>query len=95
MSNVITLLERMGRDAQLRHAAQSDLQRELEHAEIAPELMAAILAGDQMQLEKLLGQSNVCCAFMPSKEDEEEEESPSREDEISLASKVRFLASVG
>jgi hypothetical protein len=96
MSNVIAFLETMGQDASLRHAGQTDLSLALTHAQIDPELQAAILDKDQQQLEMLLGaQTNVCCAVFPVKEDEDdEEEAPSRDDdEITARSAVRSIAS--
>ncbi len=87
MTDVIDFLERMGQDAQLRHAAQDEVELALNSAEIAPELQTAILARDQAQLEKLLGQTPLCAPLFPGQEEEEEgeedEESPSKEpDEI-------------
>jgi hypothetical protein len=83
MSNVIDFLERMGQDAQLRDASQEKLVLALASSRINPELRAAILAKDQVRLEALLGSINVCCMINPGKEDEDEdtEESPSREGE--------------
>jgi hypothetical protein len=66
MSNVIAFLERMGQDAQLRHASQNDVEFELVRAQIDPELQAAILAKDQQQLETLLGGGGVCCLLFPT-----------------------------
>ncbi len=85
MTDVIDFLERMGQDAQLRHASQDEVELVLTSAEIAPELRAAVLAKDQGQLETLLGQGSFCCVMVPGQEDEDEdedddtEESPSRE----------------
>jgi hypothetical protein len=85
MTDVIDFLERMGQDAQLRHAAQDEVELALNSAEIAPELQTAILARDQAQLEKLLGQDPLCGMLFPGKEDEQEdedtEETPSRDNE--------------
>jgi hypothetical protein len=80
MSNVVEFLQRMGQDAQLRHASQNELELVLAGVKIAPELQAAILAGDQAMLEVLLGRVNVCCMVQPGKEDDDEdtEEDPSR-----------------
>jgi hypothetical protein len=85
MTDVVDFLERMGQDAQLRHASQDDLELALTSAEIVPELRGAILAKDQAQLEALLGRVPQCSVFFPSKEDEEQddeseetEETPSR-----------------
>lgn len=96
MSNVIDFLERIGRDAQLRHGSQDDVKMALAIAEVAPEIQAAILAKNQACLEALLGQGSVCCAFFPVKEGEEEddetEETPSREpDAASGHTSVRAL----
>ncbi len=85
MTNVIDFLERMGQDAQLRHASQDEVELALTSAEIAPELQAAILAKDQTYLQTLLGQDPLCGMLFPGKEDEQEdedtEETPSREGE--------------
>jgi len=72
MSNVIAFLERMGRDAQLRHASQNEVELALAHAQIDPELQAAIFAKDQQQLETLLGSSIVCCLIQPEVGGEDE-----------------------
>jgi hypothetical protein len=83
MSYVIAFLERMGRDAQLRHAPQNEVELALASEHIDPELQAVILAKNSSQLEALLGQGVFCCMQEPGKEDEDEdddtEESPSRE----------------
>lgn len=95
MSNVIDFLERMGHDAQLRHASLNEVEHALARTQLDPELQAAILAKDQQKLEILLGQNNVCCALMPGKEDEEEDgdEGPSKEDgEITFKSSFRVSA---
>lgn len=98
MSNVISFLERMGRDAQLRHASHDELELVLTGAGIDSELHAAILTKDQTRLEVLLGSVNVCCMVNPVKEDEDEEgeESPSKDDEeVTLQSPLHVMASVG
>lgn len=100
MTDVIDFLERMGQDAQLRHASQDEVELALTSAEVAPELQAAILAKDQAQLETLLGQAPVCSAFFPGKEDEEEgdedEETPSKEpDEAPGHSGLRAVIPAG
>jgi hypothetical protein len=85
MSNVIDFLERMGRDAQWRHAPQNEVELALVSEQIDPELQAAILAKDPSQLGELLGQGVFCCMQEPGREDEDEdddddaEENPSRE----------------
>ena len=80
MSNVIDFLQRIGEDAELRHAAPDMLAQALREAGIDPALKAAILGTDQRELEALLGAvPNVCCAIY--KEDEEEEEESEEDDE--------------
>jgi len=83
MSNVISFLETMGQDAQLRHATSNELELALTDAHISPELQEALLQSDQAQLEALLGaRINIVCSVFPGKEDdEEEEESPSQDDD--------------
>ena len=100
MSNVIDFLERMGQDAQLRHASRGEVELALKDAQIDSEIQVAILAKDQSRLEELLGSVNVCCMLEPSKEDESEdddtEEQPSQGDEKLSAISVSFaIASVG
>jgi hypothetical protein len=86
MSNVIDFLEQVGRNAQLCYGSQAEVQVALENAGIAEAFQAAILAKDQARLEGLLGQVPLCAVYMPGKEEEEDEseETPSREPEESL-----------
>ena len=98
MSNIVDFLERMGQDAHLRHASQNELELMLKGQQIDPEVERAIFANDQSWLNSLLGQGNVCCAQFPGKEDEDEdtEESPSRDGEESAShSLFHAVASVG
>jgi hypothetical protein len=76
MSNVIDFLERMGRDAQLRSATGLEVEAALLRAGIEPNTRAAILGGDQLLLESLVGAShNICCMInVPDEEEESEEE---------------------
>jgi hypothetical protein len=76
MSNVIDFLECLGKDAQLRHASDPELEQALIRAQIDPAVREAILLRDQRRLESLLGATaNVCCAiYAPVREDEPEEE---------------------
>jgi hypothetical protein len=99
MSNVIDFFERMGQDAQLRHASQSEVELALAREQIDPELQAAILAKDRQKLEALLDGGSVCCALFPGKEEDEDEdedeESPSREgEEIAAQYVFRDVVSV-
>lgn len=62
MSNVIDFLERMGQDAELRHAAQGDVEKALVNAQIDPSLLEVMLDKDERRLEDLLGANkNLCC----------------------------------
>jgi len=70
MSDVIDVLERIGQDAQWCQASQGDLLLALAAAEIAPELQAAIVAGDSVSLQALLGISPLCAMFTPAEDDE-------------------------
>ena len=76
MSNVIDFLERLGQDAQLHQASDTELEQALTEAQIDPAIRDAILMRDQRRLESLLGASpNVCCMiYTPAREDDEEEE---------------------
>lgn len=74
MFDVIDFLERMGQDAQLRHASQDEVGLALTGAEIDSELRVAILARDEQGLQALLGQDPFCCLINPAKPDEEQEE---------------------
>lgn len=74
MSNVVDFLETMGQDARLRHATKAELEQALTGIGIDQELRLAILAGNQQQLEALLGAAtNVCCGLHPAEEEEDEE----------------------
>lgn len=92
MSNVISFLERMGREAQLRHAPEDQVQMVLMDEQVSSEFREVILSKNQSGLQTLLGRTSFCCAMFPVKEgDEESEESPSKDDEeISL--RDEFLA---
>jgi hypothetical protein len=64
MSNVIDFLEKMGRDAQLRHASNSDLVQALAAEGLEPNVLHALLRKDVHQVETLLGgKANVCCVL--------------------------------
>lgn len=77
----IDLLEKLGGNAAL-WAAPSDLEHLLAEAGLDPELRAAIAAGDEGSLGRLLNaRGNVCCLIEPHREDEEEEEDDGEEEE--------------
>jgi hypothetical protein len=72
MSNVIDFLEMIGQDARLRHASQDEMKLVLANVHMDSDLQTAILAKDQLQLEALIGASNVCCVVFPGMNDEDE-----------------------
>jgi hypothetical protein len=70
MSTVISLLEKMGQDANLRYADKTTVTAELD-----PALAAAILAGSQEQLAAVLGaRTNVVCGIYAAEETDEQED---------------------
>jgi hypothetical protein len=76
VSKIIEFLEKLGQDADLRHATTAELNAALMHADIDDSARAVVLQKDQRLLEELLDAgSNVCCMIaMPQTEDDEEEE---------------------
>jgi hypothetical protein len=82
MSNVIDFLERLGKDAHLRHASDDKLEQALIGAQIDPAVREAILLRDQRQLENLLGATtNVCCViYAPAREEEDDEDEKQQDD---------------
>jgi hypothetical protein len=93
MSDVIELLERMGRDASLRGASATEIQDALIQAGLPPDLWTVISNLEPGALETLVGtRANVCClVYSPDKEDEEEEEEepPEEEEEEEKDDKVK------
>lgn len=82
MSSVIDFLEKMGKDAQLRHASQDEVALALEEAHIEASLGAAIIAKSTSELYALLHQGPLFCVqSAPGKEEEEEEEESDEEAE--------------
>jgi hypothetical protein len=81
MSDLIDFLERMGGDSQSRFATGPGLEEALTRAGIAPTVRSAVLAGDQLRLESLIGAShNVCNLVNLPDEEEEEEDEEDKED---------------
>jgi hypothetical protein len=83
MTDVIELLDQLGRTARVRYAAPAELEQVLAVAGIDSGLRDALLADDPMRLGKLLGaQPNICCLVeKPDQEEEEEEEEEEHEDD--------------
>jgi hypothetical protein len=75
VSNVIDFLQRLGQDADLRHAPRMELELALAEAGVDPALREALLGSDQRRLESLLGaNTNVCAMIAPGKKEEDEED---------------------
>lgn len=77
MSSVIKFLERMGADAQMRHASQQDIAQALEESKVDAALGAAITsyATSSDELYSLLGLKPMFHVLEnPGREEEEEEE---------------------
>lgn len=74
MPDIIEFLERLGRDASLRHAPGAVLEQALRDAQIDPQLHAALMRGDQAEVEAVLGVNNVCCMIFAPTPDAEEKE---------------------
>jgi hypothetical protein len=93
MSNAVSFLESLGSSAKLRDATKNEIESALAGTQIAANVQAAILAGDQPQLESLLKvRAQMYCALEPGREDDED--APSKDDdEISRQSATRRLAS--
>ena len=81
MTEIIDFLQKLGQDAQLRHAGYGEIRAALAAARIDKVAADAILAGDERTLAQYLAApSEVCCLiFVPQREDDEE---PQKEDEI-------------
>ena len=88
MADVIDILERMGSDATLRDAPRQALERVLAAARIDEAVRAAMLSGDSVGLQSLMGAGAQFSVIMPSEEEEapadgeEGEELPPDEDGI-------------
>ena len=71
MSDLIGFLEQMGGDSQSRFATGRRLEEALKRAGIEPGVRSAVLAGDQPQLESLMGASRIVCTLVNFPEEEE------------------------
>jgi len=79
VTEIIDFLQKLGQDAQLRHAGYGEIRAALAAARIDKVAADAILAGDERTLAQYLAApSEVCCLiFVPRREDEE----PEKDDE--------------
>lgn len=92
MSSVIEFLERMGADAQLRHASQEDIELALEESQVDAALGAAIIARSTSDLYALLDQRPMFhVQNNPGKEEEEEEEEGDEEEDSPSQRKVSLV----
>jgi hypothetical protein len=77
VSNVVDLLERMGRSSRLQSLTSEQLAQELAHAGVEPAVQAAIVQQRPRQLEELIGAiRNVCCMVHAPQDEEPEEPQP-------------------
>jgi hypothetical protein len=77
VSNVVDLLERMGRSSRTQTLTGEQLAQELAQAGIEPAVQAAILQQRPRQLEQLIGATaNVCCMVHAPQDQEPEEQQP-------------------
>ncbi|WP_129641037.1 hypothetical protein [Peristeroidobacter agariperforans] len=77
MSNVVDLLERIGRSSRLQSLTGEQLAQELAQAGFEPAVQAAIVQQRPGQLEELMGASkNVCCMVHAPQDEEPEEQQP-------------------
>lgn len=82
MSDSITLLEKIGADADLMSAGAAELRESLERIGLAPALRTALLDGNLGKLRELLRAPEiVCCIVDPAEEEDEEEEEGDEEEE--------------
>ena len=93
ISNAIGFLEMMGQDASLRHASSGQLESALVAAQVDEKVRQAVTGNDPL-LGSLVGApAIVCCGLLPSREDEDGEEEPSREDEeVRMHAAIRSVA---
>ncbi len=73
MSDLVDFLERMGGDSQSRFATEPRLEEALTRAGIAPTIRSAVLDGDQLRLESLIGATRNVCNMINCPDDTEEE----------------------
>lgn len=71
----------MGSDSESRFATGPKLEEALIRAGIEPGVRSAVLAGDRLRLESLIGASPIVCSMVNVPDEEEEEEDEEEEDE--------------
>lgn len=70
MTDVIDILERIGSDAALRDAPRQALEQALAAEPIDETVRAAMLSGDSVELQSLMGAGAQFSVIMPSEEEE-------------------------
>ena len=70
MKDVIDILDRMGADAGLRDAVPRELERLLLAEQVDEAVRAAILSGDRVELQSLMGAGAQFSVIMPAEEEE-------------------------
>jgi RimJ/RimL family protein N-acetyltransferase len=67
MSSIISFLDSVGRNAELRHGAQEQLRIKMRRERVAPAMQAAVLNQDRAQIDALLGVTDkiYCANFTP------------------------------
>jgi hypothetical protein len=89
MGDVIEFLERMGRDAQLRHASEEVLEQAMRDAQMSPRARATLMGGDRAELEALVSAvANVCCVVNAPEQEPEEREAGRRKAGFGVDEKV-------
>jgi hypothetical protein len=88
MSKIISLLEKMGQNAEFRYANAEQLAALM--ADTDPALIDAVIAGDQQALEAILGaRSKIVCMIYPVDEPKQDEPTDDeREDDTIHVQKV-------
>lgn len=81
MSDLIDFLEQMGGDSESRFATGPELEEALTRAGIEPSVRSAVLAGDQLRVESLIGASHNVCVMINAPELPEEEEAEDEAEE--------------
>lgn len=91
MSVIIQLLEKMGQNSTMRYADAEQLAQLI--ADTDPALVAAVSAGDQQAIERLLGaRTNVVCGIHPA--DQPDQDEPAEPEQEPDQEKISF-AKVG
>ncbi len=95
MADVIEFLERMGRDAQLRHAPEAVLEQAMRDAQMSPRTRDALTRGDRAEIEAVIGaESDACCAVSAPEPDGERKQPKSPRAVVGIDKKVCCMVNV-